>query len=473
MLGHYHESDDYVGDGDEKLSRKIWVESKKLWVVTGPAIFSLIAFYSTFLVGQISAGRLGELELAAMGLSCNVIIGLDFGLMLGMANAFETLCGQAFGAKNYGMLGVYLQRSWIILFGCSVLLLPLFIFATPILKVLGQPADVAELAGVACLSFIPLHFSFAFQFPLQRFLQCQLKNRAIAWVYFVALIVHLFLTWLLVIKLEFGLIGIALTLSCSWWIGVFGLLGYTLFGPCSHTWTGFSIEAFSGLWEFLKLSVSSGVMLSLEYWYYQILIIITGNLKNSKVDIDALSICLDINTWENMFPLGFLIGVGVRVANELGEGNGEKAKFATLVALSESILLSVVFGIVIFLFHNELAVIFSSSEVVVEGVNDLSVLLIFTVILNSVQPILSGVAIGSGWQDCVAWINLGCYYLLGLPTGLILKYVFNQGVKGIWSGMLFGGTAIQTVILMIVTIRSDWKSEATKAKARVEKWAVI
>lgn len=32
-----------------------------------------------------------------------------------MASALETLCGQAYGAKQYHMLGIYLQRSWIIL----------------------------------------------------------------------------------------------------------------------------------------------------------------------------------------------------------------------------------------------------------------------------------------------------------------------------------------------------------------------
>lgn len=86
-----------------------------------------------------------------------------------MASALETLCGQAFGAKKYYMLGVYMQRSWIVLFACCVLLLPLYTFASPFLKLLGQADDLAELSGVVSLWMIPLHFSFAFQFPLQRF----------------------------------------------------------------------------------------------------------------------------------------------------------------------------------------------------------------------------------------------------------------------------------------------------------------
>ena len=98
-------------------------------------------------------------------------------VQLGMASALETLCGQAFGAKKYYMLGVYMQRSWIVLFVCSVFLLPIYLFTTPVLKFLGQPDDIAELCGVVALWAIPLHFSFCLALPLQRFLQCQLRNK--------------------------------------------------------------------------------------------------------------------------------------------------------------------------------------------------------------------------------------------------------------------------------------------------------
>lgn len=180
-----------------------------------------------------------------------------------MASALETLCGQAYGAKKYHMLGIYMQRSWIVLTVCCVLLLPLYLCASPLLKLMGQPADVAELSGEVARWLIPLHFSFAFQFPLQRFLQSQLKTAAIAWVTLVGLIVHVFVSWLLVAQFKLGLIGTAVTLNFSWWVLVVGLLGYTVLGGCPLTWPGFSFEAFSGLWDFVKLSTASGVML----WY--------------------------------------------------------------------------------------------------------------------------------------------------------------------------------------------------------------
>ncbi|KAL8034258.1 hypothetical protein ABFX02_12G015800 [Erythranthe guttata] len=464
-----HVEDD--SNENRSLSNRVWVETKKLWRVVGPAIFSRIASYSMFVITQAFAGHLGDLELAAMSIATSVIMGFDFGLMLGMASALETLCGQAYGAKKYHMLGVYLQRSWLVLSLCCVVTLPVLLFAGPILKALGQPADVAEMSGVVALCFVPLHFSFAIQFPIQRFLQSQLKNSVIAWMNLGALGVHVLLSWLVVYRLRLGVIGTALTLNISWWVVVLGLFLYTVCGGCPLTWTGFSTEAFSGLWEFLKLSASSGVMLCLENWYYRILIVMTGNLSNAEIAVDALSVCMSINGWEMMIPLAFFAGTGVRVANELGAGNAKGAKFATIVSVIESVIVGLVFWVLIMLFHNELALIYTTSEVVLEAVSHLSLLLAFTILLNSVQPILSGVAVGSGWQSYVAYINLGCYYLVGLPLGILMGWVFDQGVMGIWAGMIFGGTAFQTAILAVITIRCDWEKEAAKATTHVKKWS--
>ncbi|CAK7337221.1 unnamed protein product [Dovyalis caffra] len=64
-----------------------------------------------------------------------------------MSSATETLCGQAFGAGHYHMMGIYLQRSWIVDGVAATILLPLVIFATPIFRLLGQEDDVAIASG--------------------------------------------------------------------------------------------------------------------------------------------------------------------------------------------------------------------------------------------------------------------------------------------------------------------------------------
>jgi MATE family multidrug resistance protein len=82
-----------------------------------------------------------------------------------------------------------------------------------------------------------------------------------------------------------------LVLSFSWWIIVVAQFVYILKSEkCKRTWSGFSLEAFSGLPEFFKLSAASAVMLCLESWYFQILVLLAGLLPNPEVALDSLSI---------------------------------------------------------------------------------------------------------------------------------------------------------------------------------------
>lgn len=80
----------------------------------------------------------------------------------------------------------------------------------------------------------------------------------------------------------------------------------------------------------------------------------------------------------------------MRVANELGAGNGREAKFASGVSVVTSIIIGVFFWVLIMSFRRQIGYLFSSSKVVIEEVNKLSPILGLTVLLNSVQPVLSG-----------------------------------------------------------------------------------
>jgi MATE family multidrug resistance protein len=39
----------------------------------------------------------------------------------------------------------------------------------------------------------------------------------------------------------------------------------------------------------------------------------------------------------------------------------------------------------------------------------------------------AGVAVGCGWQAFVAYVNVGCYYVVGVPLGCLLGFYFDLG----------------------------------------------
>lgn len=443
-----------------------WLESKAIWGIAVAAIVSRVATSGLTVITQAFVGHIGDLELAAFSLVMGLIVGFDSGIMLGMGSGLATLCGQAFGANKHYMLGIYLQRSWIVLLGFAVLLLPLFLFTTSILRLLGQPEDVAQLSGRVALWCIPLHFSFPFYYAIRRYLISQRKNSIIAWSAAVGTVVSVLLDWLFVLKWNMGLNGALASLDIGWWIPAIIQFLYVTCGGCPLTWPGFSREAFYELWPFLKLSVSSGVMLCLELWYYRILVLMTGQTKNTEVMVDSLTICLNINDWELSIPLGFFAATSVRVANQLGAQNPRGAKFSILVSTAYSSIIGIVILVLLLLFRSDLGYLFTNSTAVQEAVAKLAILLGCTIILNSVQPVLIGVAVGLGKQYIVAYVNIICYYLIGLPFGLILGFVFHLSIMGIWMGMICG-TAIQTIVLVFMTWKTNWEKEVMQINHQV------
>lgn len=208
-----------------------------------------------------------------------------------MGSAVETLCGQAYGAHKYEMLGVYLQRATVLLTATGFFLTLIYAFSKPILLFLGEPREIASAAAVFVYGLIPQIFAYALNFPIQKFLQAQSIVAPSAYISATTLVLHLALSWLAVYRVALGLLGASLVLSLSWWVIVVAQLVYIVRSErCRETWTGLSVQAFSGLLGFFKLSAASAVMLCLETWYFQILVLLAGLLENAELALDSLSI---------------------------------------------------------------------------------------------------------------------------------------------------------------------------------------
>ncbi|XP_051142758.1 protein DETOXIFICATION 35-like [Andrographis paniculata] len=465
-----------IGANGDYLPGKGWktcweifrIESSKLWGIGGPIAFQIVCESIIDSISTMFVGHLGNIELAAFSVAHSVIIFFSYGLLLGMGSALETLCGQAFGAGKLEMVGTYTQRSMLILFLSCIFLLPLYIFASPLLKLLGQEQDVAELSGPFAMLTIPQLFSLAISIPTQKFLQAQSKVSVLAWITFSATLLQLFLCWLFITVLGWGTTGAAVAFDITnWWVAI-GQYVYVVCW-CKDSWKGYTWDAFKDLWEYTRLSLASAVMQCLDVWYLSSLVIVTGSLDNSVTEVSSLTICMNVNMWELMLFMGLNAAVSVRVSNELGSGRSRATKYSIYVTIGQSFFIGIVCMLTILAARDHFAILFTDNVEMQRSVSRLSVLLAFTMVLNSIQPIFSGVAIGCGCQGLVATVNLACYYGFGLPFGIYLGHIVKLGVVGVWSGMV-SGMILQTLILVAILSRTDWEREVEKTTNRLERW---
>ena len=182
-------------------------------------------------------------------------------MQLGMGSALETLCGQAVGAGQVDMLGIYIQRSWIICGATALALAPTYVFTAPILRALHQPTAISAVAGRYTRLVVPQLFAYAANFPLQKFFQTQSRVWAMTAITGAALAIHVALTYVAVNRLGYGLRGAAVAGNVSYWLIDAAQFAYLVSGRFPEAWKGFSVLAFRNLAAFVKISLVSAAMI--------------------------------------------------------------------------------------------------------------------------------------------------------------------------------------------------------------------
>ena len=179
-----------------------------------------------------------------------------------MASALETICGQAYGAKQYQKLGI---QTYTAIFSMFLVCLPIsliWIYMGKLLVLIGQDPLISREAGKFTIWLIPALFGYAVLQPLVRYFQTQSLILPMFISSFLTLCFHVPLCWVLVFKSGLGNIGGALSISISYWLNVILLVLYMAFSPnCEKTRAPLSMEIFKGIREFFRFAIPSAVMI--------------------------------------------------------------------------------------------------------------------------------------------------------------------------------------------------------------------
>ncbi|TYI47476.1 hypothetical protein E1A91_D13G176200v1 [Gossypium mustelinum] len=412
-------------------------EAKTQILFSLPMILTNVFYYAIALVSVMFAGHLGELDLAGATLANSWANVTGYAFMLGLSGALETLCGQGFGAKTYNMLGIYLQASCIISFLFSIIISILWFFTEPILIFFHQQPDIAKKADAYLKYQIPAVFAFGLIQNVLRFLQTQSIVMPLVLFSGLPLVLHFGIAYTLVYWSSLGLEGASMAVSISFWISFLLLITYVAFSnKFEHTWGGFSFESFGYIIPDLKLALPSAAMVCLEYWAFEILVLLAGLMPNSEITTSLVAMC-------------------TRVSNELGAEKPEKAKKAMAVTLQLVVLLALIVVLALVFGHDTWAGFFSDSPSIIEDFATMTPFLAISIAVDSFQSVLSGVARGLGWQHMVVVVNLASYYVVGMPIAAIAGFKFKLYAKGLWIGLICGLLS-QFAILLVITFHRRW-----------------
>lgn len=443
------------------------IQLRRIIDLSWPILTTFVLSNSISLVAIAFVGQIGTKELAAatLGSMFANVMGISFGI--GFASAMDTLCTQAYGSKNFFMLGVLCQRGILILGVLSIPLSLVWLSIESILLAMGQDPVIAHYTGQYMRYQLPgLYPQFVYTI-LNKYIQTQGVTRPAMYITAVIAAMNPFLCYLFIYQWSFGYLGAALAVAVGRMLlpVLLGTYIYTS-GIYKSTWNGWTRDCLREWKIFIELGTPGCIMVCSEWWAAEFLTLAAGWISTSS--LDAQAIIANVNGILFSLPLALCIAGTIEIGHKLGANEPREARLTwiTMVGITSVGALGLI--ALVFAFRHTWPYWFTTDEDIVALVTSLLPYLCLYVFVDALQSIAAGVLRGCGLQSFGAYCNLVSYYCVGIPLGLYLAFSRGHGLYGLWMGNSVANIC-QCLSVVTMCCRLDWQEEAHLAQVRIRK----
>lgn len=436
-------------------------EARVLMRYSVPLVVTFLLQYSLTVASVFSVGRLGSTALAAVSLSSMTANISGYAIIQGVSTCLDTLCAQAYGRKDLNTVGLHFVRCTYLLMLLYVPMLVLWVFFShPILSFLvgTEKGDLVDLAS-QYLQILSLGLPGFIVFEnLKHFLQSQGIFHASTYVLLFCAPLNAFLNYLLVWdkRVGLGFIGAPLSVVLTNWLMCFMLLAYTVYVngyQCLPRERLFDATYFRNWSKIIKLSVPGVLMVEAEWLAFEI-ITFTASTFGTEV-LAAQSIVSTTCVLLYQIPFALSIASSTRIAWFIGAASKKAAVTATRASLVCALVLGVFNAIILFVFRNFFASLYTSDEQVLKIASTVLIIGAVYQINDFLACVSGGILRGQGRQKIGGILNLVSYYMIALPFAFLFAFYFKLELIGLWLGMiiaLFFVSASQSYFVFV----SDW-----------------
>ncbi|KAI3416617.1 uncharacterized protein J3R85_015334, partial [Psidium guajava] len=388
----------------------VFEEIKKLYAMALPLIVTAFVMYGKSAISVLFLGRIGKEALAGGTLATGIANISGYSVIRGLALGMEAITSQACGARRWPLMVQTLQRTITILTLTSVPISVLWLYVEPILLLCGQDPRIVSVAAV-------------------------------------------YLTY-----------GIAMALSVTDLIILAVLVMCIYFSrTCREPWQAWSLKCFKEWSTILWLAIPSCISVCLEWWWYELMIVLAGVLPNAAEAVGAMGVLIQATSLIYIFPYSLGLAVSARVGNELGAARPERARATSLVALACAVATSLVVMLCTVFMRTTWGRLFTRDEAILALTAAALPVVGLCELGNCPQTTACGALRGSARPSLGANINLVAFYFVGLPLAGFMCFKIGMGLLGLWMGLL-AAQGVCAVVMVVMLMRTDWAAEARKAR---------
>ncbi len=419
-------------------------ETSILLKIGFPVILAQLLQMSMSFVDTVMAGRLSPEDLAAVAVGSSILMPFVV-LCLGCMMAVTPIVAQNVGARQFNNIGKNARQ---VLWLSLILAVPSFFILRNLggaFVLIGVTDDIIPIAD-GYLKAISWGIIPAYAYGALRYFNEGLSvTRPAMFVAMIGTLVNIPANYVLMFgKLGFPQLGAVGTGYASAIVFTVMFIGMFLFTYRYKSYKRFQIfESFRWpekkyLGELLRVGVPIGISSSMEVTMFAVVSLLVSTI--STLAIAGHQIAINFAAMMFMIPFGLSVAISARVGNSIGRKRPDEARFRGYVGVAVSCAIMACTALLMFLFPNAIASIYTDDAPVIE----MAVQLIFMAAIFQLSDGLqvSGFGALRGLKDTKIpmYVNLVAYWLIGIPFAYYMGFIAGYGAPGLWMGLIAGLT---------------------------------
>ncbi|MEJ7740671.1 MAG: MATE family efflux transporter [Chitinophagaceae bacterium] len=410
-----------------------------------PIIIGELAQMALHIIDTAMVGAISYKQLAAASLVINAI-NIPLVLGIGMTISVSQMVSMAHGRRDSQLVSHYLFNGFCLCAFTAILISLALIFSKNVLHYLGQDPEVVKLAlpfmQLMGISIIPTLLFMT----LKQFTDGLEFTRTAMLLSLGAMPVNILLNWLLIYgnwgfpRLELVGAGWAtlITRSLIFIVLCIVILKHSTFrryvAVSRRQW---KLRSHT-LVDLLHIGVPSSLQIGMEVGAFAVSGLIIGTI--SAIAQAAHQIAISCASFTFMVSIGLSQAGSIRVSNAYGRSDWPKISVIGKSTLVTALVYGTFCALGFILFRYELPKAFNKNAEVLQMA---SLLLLFAAVFqisDSTQAIGAGLLRGIKDVKIPTLLIAIAYWVIGLPAGYALAFVFNMGASGMWLGFIIGLT---------------------------------
>ncbi|TWF52320.1 MATE family efflux transporter [Neorhizobium alkalisoli] len=250
-----------------------------------------------------------------------------------------------------------------------------------------------------------------------------------------------------------GLIGAGIAYAMAWWLIAAGLTVYSLATghlPVS-TFRNALRNAPQALKDVWKIGWPIALIYAAELGMTLILTLITSGLGTIAIIANQIAYTLNNIAFNPIVAIGQ--ATTVRVAYHLGAGRPVAARLAGNLSLMTAAGLMAFFGVLFFLASEQIIHLLLGADTadlsVIQPLSQKLILILAGfLVFDGIQSAANGALRGLKDTRVPMIVGLCGYWLVGVPTAIVLALWLDLGVVGVWFGILAGIVSVACCLLL-------------------------